>query len=175
MTQDAKVLRMPPRKPRAEGVAGEPGPAAAPRVKSSRIIDQALAYWQRIRANRAMPSRADLNPGDIPKLLPFIILMDVLHDPLDFRYRLIGTEIDRIVHKNYRGMRLSEIPGKEAPNPIWQHHQETVEARSPVRKELTYSGPDGDVRRIEHCLMPFSSDGKTVEQILVAVEIERQY
>ncbi len=174
MTQDSKIIRMPQGKP-AQAAAVPAKPAApAPRVKSSCIIDQALAYWQRIRAGREMPARPDLNPGDIPKLLPYMILMDVLYDPLDFRYRLVGTEIDRICSRNYKGMRFSELPDKKAPNTIWQHHREAVETRAPVRKELSYTGPDGDVRRTEHCLMPFSSDGKTVDQVLVAVDIDRR-
>lgn len=168
MTQDSNVLKMPPRK--SAPAAAEPMPRAKPGA-----IDNALAYWQRIRGKREMPARADLHPGDIPKLLPCIILIDVLHDPLDFRYRLVGTEIDRICSRNYKGVKFSELPDKKAPNPIWQHHQEAVETRAPVRKDLSYTGPDGDVRRVEHCLMPFSSDGKTIDQILVAVEIERRY
>ncbi|MGQ0676013.1 MAG: PAS domain-containing protein [Rhodospirillales bacterium] len=141
----------------------------------SPIIDQTLAYWQRIRAGREMPARADLNPAEIPKLLPYVILMDVLREPLDFRYWLVGTEIDRICHRNYRGMKFSDLPDKKPPNPIWQHHREAVETRAPVRRELAYVGPDGDVRRIEHCLMPFSTDAKTVDQLLIAVEIERRF
>ena len=174
MTQDSKIIRMPFRKPKPAVSAPAMPAEPAQRTRSSKIIDQALAYWNRIRAGREMPARADLNPGDVPKLLPYMILIDVLHDPLDFRYRLIGTEIDRIVARNYKGVKFSGLPEKRAPNPIWQHHQETVETRAPVRKELSYYGPDGDVRRIEHCLMPFSSDGKTVDQILVAVDIERR-
>lgn len=170
MKQDSNVLKMTPRKSAPAVAVVEPMPRAKPGA-----IDNALAYWQRIRGKREMPARADLHPGDIPKLLPYIILMDVLHDPLDFRFRLIGTEIDRIVARNYKGVKLSELPDKRAPNPIWQHHQETVETRAPVRKELSYIGPDGDVRRIEHCLMPFSSDGKAVDQLLIAVDIERRY
>ena len=40
-----------------------------------------------------MPSRRDLDPCEIPQLLPYLILVDVFSDPPDFRYRLIGTQI----------------------------------------------------------------------------------
>ena len=142
-------------------------------MPASPIIDEALAYWHRIRGARPMPSRADLNPADIPTLLPFVILVDVLRDPLDFRYRLIGTEIDRIVHRNYKDIRFSELSDKKRGSAIWQHHEETVATRAPVRKDLSYHGPDGEVRRVEHCLLPLSSDGSTVDILMVAVNIER--
>jgi hypothetical protein len=170
MQDKSNVVKLPRRG--AKAAAAKPG---APARAKPGVIDQALAYWNRIRTGRPMPRRADLHPGDIPKLLPYVILMDVLREPLDFRYRLIGTEIDRICHRNYKGIRMSEVSDKRSPNPIWQHHQETVEARAPVRRALSYVGPDGDVTRVEHCLMPFSDDGSTVDHILVAVDVERRY
>lgn len=169
MPDKSNIVNLPRRAP-------EPAAAAPPAVARAKpgVIDQALEYWNRLRAGRPMPTRADLSPGDIPKLLPYVILMEVLHGPLDFRYRLIGTEIDRVCRRNYKGAKMSELPDKKSPNPIWLHHQEAVEARAPVRRELSYVGPDGDVKRVEHCLLPFSGDGKTVDHILVAVDIERR-
>ena len=175
MAQESKILKLPVRKARAAEAPAAPQAAPQAAKPAPSVIDQALAYWQRIRGSRAMPARADFSPADIPKLLPYVILMDVLRDPLDFRYRVVGTEIDRICARNYKGMKFSELPDKRDPNPIWRHHREAVEARAPVRRELSYVGPDGDVRRIEHCLMPLSSDGESVDHILVAVEIERSY
>jgi len=169
MPDKSNVVKLPRRAPEPDSAP----PPAAVRAKPG-VIDQALAYWNRIRAGRPMPARADLSPGDIPKLLPCVILMDVLHEPLDFRYRLIGTEIDRICHRNYKGAKMSELPDKRSPNPIWQHHQEAVETRAPVRRALSYVGPDGDVMRVEHCVLPFSDSGKTVDHLLVAVDVERR-
>src|SRR5579864_7045143 len=57
-------------------------------------LQQAFDYWQSKRAGRLMPRRADLDPVDIPKLLPHIMLTDVV-GPGRYRYRLIGTEIEQ--------------------------------------------------------------------------------
>ena len=48
-------------------------------------------YWDGKRNGRLMPSRADLDPVDIPKLLPDICLVDVVPDARRYVYRLIGT------------------------------------------------------------------------------------
>lgn len=40
------------------------------------------------------------------------MLIDVLEAPLDFRYRLIGTDARGILKQGYTGKRLSELPGK---------------------------------------------------------------
>jgi hypothetical protein len=50
-------------------------------------------YWTRKVRNRTTTARRDLDPCEIPSLLPWLILTDVSDNPLDFRYRLIGTQV----------------------------------------------------------------------------------
>ena len=56
--------------------------------------DVAVVYrlWDGKRQGRGIPARADFDPLEIPPhILPGILLIDVAHDPLHFRYRLVGT------------------------------------------------------------------------------------
>ena len=46
------------------------------------INQQALQYWLEKKGDRPMPGRRDLDPIEMPGLLPHVILLDVLHDPL---------------------------------------------------------------------------------------------
>ena len=39
-----------------------------------------------------MPSKADMDPVEIPEFLSNVILVDVFYEPLWFRYRLVGTD-----------------------------------------------------------------------------------
>ena len=133
-----------------------------------------MAYWDRIRAGRAMPRRCDLDPVDIPKLLPFIMLVDVLGEPLDFKFRLIGTEIEAIISDDYLGRLFSAIPHKTEGNKVWAAYETVVRKRQPLTGPVDYVGADRYVRRITHCLMPLSADGETVDMIFVAVEIQRR-
>src|ERR1044071_4112407 len=49
-------------------------------------------YWHSKRGARSMPSRADIDPVDMPRrLLPFINLVDVVADERRYVYRLVGT------------------------------------------------------------------------------------
>ena len=53
------------------------------------------AYWDAKRGARSMPARADLEPAEIPVLLPY--LMIVGKDGDQFRYRLVGTAVVKAV------------------------------------------------------------------------------
>jgi hypothetical protein len=43
-----------------------------------------------------LPGRQHLDPARFPHLLPQTWLLEVVHDPIRFRYRLVGTRIDQI-------------------------------------------------------------------------------
>jgi hypothetical protein len=138
------------------------------------IIAPARRYWERIRGNRAMPRRGDLDPVDIPRLLPFVMLVDVLREPLDFKFRLIGTAIQAIIARNYVGERFSELPHMVKGNLIWAEYEAVVSRQRPVAAILEYVGSDRYVQGVRHCLMPLSNDDRAVNMILAAVEIDRR-
>jgi hypothetical protein len=138
------------------------------------VIDQARAYWERVRGTRAMPRRSDLDPVDIPRLLPFVMLVDVLADPLDFRFRLIGSAIQAIIARNYVGRRFSELPHMVKGNMIWAEYETVVSRHRPVAAILDYVGVDRYVQGVRHCLMPLSKDDRDVNMIFAAVEIDRR-
>jgi hypothetical protein len=141
---------------------------------SGEIIGEALAYWRQLRGGRPMPRRADIDPVDIPKLLPFVMLVDVLEQPLDFRFRLIGTEIAYILSRNLHNTRFSANPDLAAGNGVWAEYVAVVETHVPVVGAISYVGGDPCVRSLRHGLMPLSADGTQVNMIFVAVEIGRR-
>ncbi len=142
-------------------------------VSAPRDIADGLAYWTRIRAQRDMPSRSDLDPMAIHHLLPYVMLVDVLRDPLDFRFRLVGTAIDEIVARSYTGVRFSELSHMAHGNQIWSEYERVVADQSPLYSKVRYVGRERDVRAIEHCLMPLSADAHYVDMMFVVVAVER--
>jgi len=76
-------------------------------------LEQVYLYWRGKAAGRAMPSRADIDPIEIPKLLPDVMLVE-RHEDGRYRYRLIGTENTRAHGMNATGRFLDEVlPGPD--------------------------------------------------------------
>lgn len=140
------------------------------------MIEAGLAYWNSRRGGREMPTRADLDPADIKPLLPHVVLVDVLHDPLDFRFRLLGTEVDRITISNLQGKRFSEIPHMSRDTNFWARHAEVVTTRRPLVCSIDYVGPDRHVgRQIRQLHAPLTdAAGARVVMIFTILRIERQ-
>lgn len=68
------------------------GPANS-QIPSSPILLELYRYWDMKRGARAFPSRADIDPIEIRRVLPHVVLTDVFREPLRLRYRLVGTAI----------------------------------------------------------------------------------
>jgi hypothetical protein len=70
-------------------------------------LERAYLYWLDKTAGRLIPSRADIDPIEIPKLLPDVILVERLGDGC--WYRLIGTENARARGINATGRLPDEV------------------------------------------------------------------
>ena len=92
------------------------------------ILKDALTYWESKRAGRKMPARRDFDPVLEFKTAAVVALVDVLHDPLDFRFRLIGSGIvDR--SRDRTGKLFSQMPRFGPGNYLWMHRVAVVETR----------------------------------------------
>ncbi len=133
----------------------------------SPVARQLLQYWKSRRGDREMPGRADLDPLDMGPFLSQVFLVDVSHEPLDFSYRLIGTEIvDRSVH-DYTGKRLADLPSQRKPSDIWSLFETAAIQRRPVRglvPQLKYTS-----RFVEMQALPLSRNGEQVEMLIGTV------
>jgi hypothetical protein len=145
----------------------DPAELKAPRLK------EALLYWQGKCAGRALPAWRDFDPVEVPKLLPYLMLYDVL-EPLDFRYRLIGTEARSLLAQDYTGRRFSDVAGKGSGSIVWGNCAEVVRGKSPFSRTPPYVGPERYLSNCENLLLPFSEDGDRVSLIVQAISFDRR-
>lgn len=130
----------------------------------------ALAYWRSRSRDGRLPGRGDLDPLEIPHLLPYVLLFDVEREPLDFRYRLIGTAVRERLASDYTGSRFRAIRHQRPGTPIWQHCARVVAEQRPLFNNAPYVGPDRQVRVHQGLTMPLASDGITVDMLFVLAE-----
>lgn len=139
------------------------------------LLRQAYAYWEAKCYGREMPARRDLDPAEMVPLLPYIVLMDVLHGatpdwPLDFRYRLIGTHADVMMNGRYTGKSMSDLPHQQPGSRIWTSLEAVTRARAPRVNRVPYVGPHKDFISVVDMVMPLSSDGQTVDMLFCIID-----
>jgi len=108
-----------------------------------------LAYWHSKRpppeAGGGFPTRADIAPEEILKLLPYIFMLDVLGEDgaQDFRFRLVGTAIMDIEGEHTGQLLSGMFPDREAYRVLWQQYQDAAAGKVWVRHEtLRWQGRD---------------------------------
>ena len=146
-------------------------PAALASIHSDRV-KRGFAYWQRLAAAR-LPSRAMIDPAAIPDLLPHVVIHGVQRAPLDFLYRLVGTEVRRHMAAERTGQWMSEIPGQGPESRIWENLASIVATAKPIINRTPYEGPLKDIVVMETVQLPLATDGVNVDMILVFVDFLR--
>lgn len=127
------------------------------------------AYWDAKRGARPMPTRAQLNPLEMRGHLGSLSLAEVLHDPFDIRWRLVGTNIVEAYGRDGTGKLASEFTGgMDADYQRWLlAGYRTVAERALI---VRGNGPLKDVkrewRRFDVLLLPLDAGNGTVGMIL---------
>src|SRR3546814_945976 len=77
-------------------------------IESARIREL-FAYWQDKRRGDLLPRRADIDPVEIPRLMPYVLIADIEHAPFRVRFRLVGTKVVEATGFEFTGKYLDEI------------------------------------------------------------------
>lgn len=151
----------------AQAVVAAEGERAATPIGDARL-QQLHAYWLQKAGRRPMPARADLDPAEIPLLLPHVMLVDVLPSGR-YRYRLIGTENAREHGINATGCYLDEVlPGPEYQVHVLALYDECARRRRALYSECLFLSPrHGPERHTKVVFLPLSDDGRRINIVLV--------
>jgi PAS domain-containing protein len=125
-------------------------------------------YWRRKAAGRGMPCRADIDPAEIPALLPHVRLVDVI-GPGRYRYRLVGTAVQELHRVNPTGRFVHEALSGPIGERIVALYDECVRMGRALYFEAEFLDLDGSGlhRRSKVVFAPISADGRCVSQVLV--------
>ena len=166
------------------GVAGS-GPKRLDRARTTidpqNIENPTLAavhaYWLAKRGSRTMPARADINPVELREHLGWIMMIEVMDNCSDFRYRLIGTKVTRYFLTNSTGCTVSEAYGpfgETAVKGVKAVYRKSARDKIVVRAEgkanwiTDWKEETRDFPHFDSLYLPLSDDGETCN-ILMAV------
>ncbi|MGO8919911.1 MAG: PAS domain-containing protein [Stellaceae bacterium] len=129
-------------------------------------------YWNRLRGEGYAPARAALDPAAIPRLLPHLLLVDIIEDGRRLRYRLVGTEVERNFGRHMTGRHVDEIMRGRYLDFINGLYRRLLEQRVPNYSENSFRDLDGGrltsrlPLRTARLIMPLSSDGEHTDMAL---------
>jgi len=138
----------------------------------SDLIERGLDYWDSKRAGRRMPARRDIEPTEILDLLPYVVLIDVVRDPLDFRYRLVGTAVAARIGHDRTGERFSVLFQQSDGSEAWKTALRILEEKRPIVSHIAYVGFNRWIHNYRDISMPLSEDNDVVNMIFGVLQFE---
>jgi hypothetical protein len=132
----------------------------------SERLKQMLALWELKRGSKDIPNRADFDIGELMQFDGRVALIDVEHDPMRFRFRLVGTHITQTLERDSTGQYLDELYSPELLAVAVKSYEFCVERKRPIRAFGHMAHADKDYVRFEAIDMPLSLTGDRVEVIL---------
>lgn len=124
------------------------------------VIEEFAELWQARSADAAIPSAQTINPCEIARLMPHLMLLEVVDgaEQAQFRARLVGSEHRNAVDAVHAGQILDEIDAEHA-----RRARDAAETGKPV---VWRAGVD---EKLTIGNFPFAADGQKVDRVVSIV------
>ena len=134
---------------------------------SSERIGRFGDYWRGKCIDGSLPPRAAIDPTEIPRLLPYVVVVEIERDPLRVRYRLVGTRVAEAHGSDYTNLYLDQCDFAVEPLLI-ECYRRLVATRAPVYayyewNKSDWRRPRGAIGASETGFFPLSSDGTAID------------
>ena len=131
-----------------------------------------LAYWETKRGTRRMPARRDIDATDLPRVLPYLQLIEAVA-PDRFRYRLVGTAIVQTFGHDYTGRFLDELAlGPERINFFASKLKAVRDNARPMFVRTQYVSAKGVHFIANRLYVPLSENDRDVNMVLGSLTFE---
>ncbi|HEY7608294.1 MAG TPA: PAS domain-containing protein [Alphaproteobacteria bacterium] len=137
-----------------------------PVIADDPILSSLWRYWDAKRGRRRMPLRRDIEPAEIPRLLPHLQLVERVEGK-GFRYRLTGTAIVQGYGFDGTGKFTHEILTPARHKVASGHYSMVFESGRPIFARNHYVKDGFLLAKISRIILPLSVDGESVGMLLL--------
>lgn len=147
--------------------------AREPRVETAteigtderRMHVRAYNYWVSLLDGRPFPTIGDLDPASLTDFAPNSVLMDFTGGPENPGIPYLGRGLREEGGVEEQIRTIADVPGRSLLSRLTDHYLEIIANRAPVGFEAEFVAHSGMNTLYRGILMPFSSDGVTIDFI----------
>ncbi|MGH6968867.1 MAG: PAS domain-containing protein [Stellaceae bacterium] len=136
------------------------------------ILGPAYAYWRGKCRLGVLPRRRDIDPTEIPRLLPHLLITELVDGGARLRYRLAGTAVVAAYGGELTGKHCDEACPPERRASIMAHYRLICVRKQPLLLRHRYLSSQQVPLTCHRLVMPLSEDGDTVSQFVAALRFE---
>ncbi|MEN2786459.1 hypothetical protein ACFOKI_05680 [Sphingomonas qilianensis] len=140
-------------------------PAIAIGSDERRMHVRAYNHWVSLLQARSFPSIADLDPANIADFGPHSVLLDFSRGAEDPAIAYLGRALRDECSLDSSVAQISQVPSRSLLSRLTDRYQQIIANRAPIGFEAEFVGSRGFHMMYRGILMPFSSDGESIDFI----------
>lgn len=149
-----------------EASHGQDSTVSAIGTDERRMHVRAYNYWVSLLDDRDFPSIEDLEPGDLSDFAPHSVLLDFTGGNRELPATpYIGAAIRAECDLPDGVESIEDVPSRSLLSRLTDHYMQIIANRAPVGFEAEFVNRRGETICYRGILMPFSSDGETIDFI----------
>jgi hypothetical protein len=138
-----------------------------------RMHVRAYNYWVSLLDGRDYPSIEDLEPGEVEDFAAHSVLLDFTSGRDNPATPYIGTAIREECGLAEGIKSISQVPSRSLLSRLTDHYLQIIANRAPIGFEAEFENQRGETICYRGILMPFSSDGDTIDFIYGVINWKR--
>jgi hypothetical protein len=142
-----------------------------PQPAKNALLMSIYRYWEALRPEGMLPKRSAFDLDKLRPVMGMTTLVDVeAEDPLDYQYRLFGSNVP--LSKNISNLRVRELESAAYRDSLVKDYHSAKMLGVPAYHEIVACL---DWRRHSYArlVLPFSKDGRAVNQLMVCSAHEK--
>ena len=129
-------------------------------ILERRITLRLIAYWEKMRKGKAMPTEDDIDPDYLKDLWDYCFLIHVKDlDKPDYNYTYLGDEIKKAYQGELSGSECGEVASPNAKE-LAVSYEKVIKNCTPLLDEGEFVNMHNDVVKYRQCLLPLGENGK---------------
>jgi hypothetical protein len=125
-----------------------------------------LNYWLSLKPTDGLPGRQHFDPLDIPDLMPRVWMLDVLREPLRFRYRFAGTKEVETLQREVTGKMFEQVHSQCYHKISGRLFEIVRRGVASYRKGNVIALHKKEHMMLENCIAPMARDGSIVDLLI---------
>ncbi len=130
-----------------------------------RMHVRAYNHWVSLLKGRAYPGIDDLDPANIGDFGPHSVLLDFTDGIENPTIAYLGRSLREECGLEVSITRIADVPGRSLLSRLTDHYLQIIANRAPIGFEAEFVGTRGRTTLYRGILMPFSSEGETIDFI----------
>lgn len=131
-----------------------------------RLHVRAFERWASLLCGRPFPSVEDLASDDLAEFEPQSVLLEYRGGDENPRLLRIGAMLEEECGPGAAPTSVRDVPRGSLLSRLTDHYLEIIGTRAPIGFEAEFTNHQGLPTRYRGILMPFSSDGTTIDHLL---------